>query len=48
MRSDNGTNFVGAERELREALSNLNHSKIENAMLQKGIKWVFNSPAASH
>ncbi len=48
MRSDNGTNFVGAERELREALSNLNHSKIENAMLQKGIKWIFNSPAASH
>ncbi len=48
IRSDNGTNFVGAERELREALSNLNHSKIENAMLQKGIKWVFNSPAASH
>ncbi len=48
MLSDNGTNFVGAERELREALSNLNHSIIENAMLQKGIKWVFNSPAASH
>ncbi len=43
MRSDNSSNFVGAERELREALSNLNHSKIENAMLQKGINWIFNS-----
>lgn len=48
MRSDNGTNFIGAERELRESLSNLNHSKIEKTMLQKGIKWIFNSPAASH
>lgn len=48
MRSDNGTNFVGAERELREALEDLNHNKIENTMLQKGIKWIFNSPSASH
>nr|XP_021335998.1 uncharacterized protein LOC110440142 [Danio rerio] len=48
MRSDNGTNFVGAERELREALKNLNQITIEQAMLQKNIKWIFNSPAASH
>ncbi|XP_039509456.1 uncharacterized protein LOC120464180 [Pimephales promelas] len=48
MRSDNGTNFVGAERELREALRNLNHNKIENTLLQKGIEWIFNSPTASH
>lgn len=48
MRSDNGTNFVGAERELREALRNLDHNKIGNTMLQRGIKWIFNSPAASH
>ncbi|KAK5883664.1 hypothetical protein CesoFtcFv8_019966 [Champsocephalus esox] len=48
IRSDNGTNFVGAERELREAIEELNRSKIHNAMLQKGVKWIFNPPGASH
>lgn len=28
---------VGAERELREALSAIDHSKIQNALLQRGI-----------
>lgn len=48
MRSDNGTNFVGAEKQLREANGSLNQSHIEKAMQKKGIKWIFNSPAASH
>lgn len=48
LRSDNGTNFIGAERELREALKALDQSKIQDAMLQKGITWMFNTPAASH
>lgn len=48
LRSDNGTNFVGAERELREALVALNHHKIQAAFLQEGIKWSFNPPTASH
>ena len=48
LRSDNGTNFVGAERELREALNGLNQDKIQSAMLQRGIKWYFNPPAGSH
>lgn len=48
IRSDNGTNFVGAERELREALEKLNHNLINGMLLQKGVKWVFNTPAASH
>ncbi|KAK0141947.1 hypothetical protein N1851_020380 [Merluccius polli] len=48
IQSDNGTNFIGAERELREALSSLNQTQIEGAMRQKGIKWSFNPPAASH
>lgn len=48
LRSDNGTNFIGAERELREALAALNHSKIQRAFLQEGIKWSFNPPTASH
>lgn len=48
IRSDNGTNFVGAERELREAMNKWNHNYINNMLLQKGVKWVFNTPAASH
>ena len=35
IRSDNGTNFVGAERHLREAIDQWNQSAIHNAMLQK-------------
>ncbi|KAK5928662.1 hypothetical protein CgunFtcFv8_013710 [Champsocephalus gunnari] len=48
LRSDNGTNFVGAERELREAIERLNIAKINNTLLQKGIKWTFNPPTGSH
>ncbi|TWW61444.1 hypothetical protein D4764_04G0000910 [Takifugu flavidus] len=48
MRSDNGTNFVGAEKELREAVKNLDQSEMEKTMQERGIKWIFNSPAASH
>jgi hypothetical protein len=39
--SDNGTNFVGAKREL-------NQTKIDNFLKQRFIQWHFNPPAASH
>ena len=48
MRSDNGTNFIGAKKELRQALTALNHSKIERIFVQEGMTWRFNTPAASH
>lgn len=48
MRSDNGTNFVGAERELAEAISSWNLLQIHNSMLQKNVDWQFNPPAGSH
>ncbi|XP_078272305.1 uncharacterized protein LOC144603048 [Rhinoraja longicauda] len=48
IRSDNCTNFVGAERELIEALKGLNQNKIQNNMLRQGIRWYFNPPAGSH
>ncbi len=48
LRSDNGTNFVGAERELREAIKNWNHDKISDVLNQKSIKWIFNPPTGSH
>jgi len=48
LRSDNGTNFVGAERELREEIERWNQTLISNTLLQKGIKWSFNPPTGSH
>ncbi|XP_071794595.1 uncharacterized protein [Asterias amurensis] len=47
MRSDNGSNFVGAERELRESMENWN-KHINEYLLQKGVRWLFNPPTASH
>ncbi|XP_074653621.1 uncharacterized protein LOC141907778 [Tubulanus polymorphus] len=46
--SDNGTNFVGGNRELREAIQDWNHDNIHDFLLQKEIEWHFNPPAASH
>ncbi len=46
--SDNGTSFIGAERELKRALTELNTSKIQNSMLDAGVKWTFNPPYGSH
>ena len=48
MHSDNGTNFVAAERELRGAVRALDHAKIQDTLMAKGITWHFNPPAASH
>ena len=46
IRSDNGTNFVGAERELREALQRLDQLKITNELSANSIEWKFNPPIA--
>jgi hypothetical protein len=48
IRSDNGSNFRGAQKELKEAIQSWNISKIEAYMLQKEIDWKFNPPSASH
>ncbi|XP_046873085.1 uncharacterized protein LOC124465379 [Hypomesus transpacificus] len=48
LRSDNGTNFIGAERELRQAIEGWNQGRINDMLLQKNIKWVFNPPTGSH
>lgn len=39
---DNGTNFIEADRELKKAIQEWNITKIEGALLQRGIKWTFN------
>ena len=48
--SDNGTNFVGAERELRELLEKFDQDKIINATTRPHhcIEWKFNPPSAPH
>ena len=48
MWSDNGTNLVGAERELRQEIDRWNQSKIHSSLLQRGIDWHFNPPSGSH
>ncbi|XP_064637218.1 uncharacterized protein LOC135493659 [Lineus longissimus] len=48
MWSDNGTNFVGGQRELREAMEQWNQGQIEAELSQKGIRWHFQPPGAPH
>ena len=48
MISDNGTNFVGAEKELAEYIAAWNKVRIEEHLIQQGIRWKFNPPAAPH
>lgn len=48
MRSGNRTNLVRAERELKESIQSLNRTQIQNKLLDKGIKWMFNPPSDSH
>jgi len=48
MRSDNGTNFKGGERELRESIQEWNQQAIHEFLRQREIRWIFNPPAASN
>ena len=45
---DNGTNFVGAEKELRVNLMKLDQGSISRECCSKEIEWHFNPPTASH
>ena len=48
MLSDSGTNFVAAERELRELVGALDQSKIAQSKANNGVMWHFNPPLAPH
>ena len=51
LRSDQGTSFIGAKREPREALQAMDQCKISSEMLKQGCGWVtfkMNPPSASH
>ncbi|XP_044151553.1 uncharacterized protein LOC122939550 [Bufo gargarizans] len=47
IRSDRGTNFVGAARELQLS-SNLDVNNIERYLSERGCTWTFNPPHSSH
>ena len=51
LRSDQGSNFVGARRELKESLAELDDGKIKEDLLKENCDWVtfkMNVPSASH
>ena len=48
MLSDNGTNFKGADRELKQLVNQLNADTIQKSAANRGIKWSFNPPHAPH
>ena len=45
--SDNGTNFVGAEREIKEEVEAWNVSTSKELQV-RGIEWSFNPPQSAH
>lgn len=48
MLSDNGTNFVAAEKEIRALVAQLDQKQIERATANKRITWYWNPPVAPH
>ena len=46
--SDNGSNFVGANTELKIAFKELDQEQIQKYASDHDFKWSFNPPAASH
>ena len=49
--SDNGTNFVGCENELKKAYKEMYNKRIQSFMESLGgdlVRWIRNPPAASH
>jgi hypothetical protein len=51
LRSDRGSNFIGAQRELRQALEEMNEEKIRVELLKHNCDWIefkMNVPKASH
>ena len=47
-RSDQGTNFVGAENELKTALQEMDDEKIKAELLKENIDWIRNPATASN
>ena len=48
MKSDQGTNLVGASVELAAEFKRVDKTKVVNAARQMEVEWSFNPPTASH
>ena len=48
MLSDNGSQLVGAERELGEMIRGWDVEQLKEFNAEKGMKWQFATPAAPH
>ena len=46
--SDNGTNFIGGNKELKELITNLDEETRKESLANRGGKWFFNPPLAPH
>ena len=49
--SDNGSNFIGAQAELKQCFTEMDHGKIKKMLLEKNCDWItweHNPPRASH
>ena len=46
--SDNGSNFVAAERELAEEIQAINSKKLRDELVLEAVEWQFNPPHAAH
>jgi hypothetical protein len=46
--SDNGTNFTGANSELKKSLQDMDQDKLDGFCQKQSIRWYFNPPAAPH
>ena len=48
MISDNGSQFIGAERQLKEMIKGWDIEKLREFSAEKGIQWKFTTPASPH
>ena len=48
LHSDNGTNFVESNKELKLALQEMDQRAISSDLRCRSIDWIFNPPSASH
>ena len=48
LRSDNGSNFVAAKKQMDASNECINIDLIQQELLTKNCRWIFNPPAASH